>query len=230
MSESRLYQWKIQDFAVLAIIPLVLLGGQSLLSIPKLDENHELASVLAVVIFVIGFLAAVFLLRDFLSSQWQQFKQRLWRNLFVCVCLTAATFALMSLARSVSLGSLEVDPDNDFYNPPLWLLLVSLVPAVLAAFTEELTFRYLLFGKFKGKLSKTVMFVVSSVLFGLVHWNNVGGNLKLLMPYMVMGAFFALIYWLGKNIWFAILAHFFYNSSIVLLPLLALLLMPILNR
>ncbi|WP_235016932.1 type II CAAX prenyl endopeptidase Rce1 family protein [Pediococcus acidilactici] len=39
------------------------------------------------------------------------------------------------------------------------------------------------------------MFILSSVLFGLIHWNNFNGDLLQMIPYMFVGAGFAVIYY-----------------------------------
>ena len=144
--------------------------------------------------------------------------------LFRSVVLGGLTFLLVSVAKGFVPGSIEaVDGIDD--NLSVGILFLGVIPAVIAAFAEELTFRYLLFGKFKPIALKVLMFIVSSLLFGLVHYNNVDGNLVQLIPYVAMGAYFAAVYAVSKNIWFAIGTHFIYNTSISLLPVLLLAIM-----
>lgn len=223
MEQERLYEWKKQDFLILTIIPLELLVGGQLSKIPPFKDNSQLLIISGVLLFILGMLVSIWLLRDFLASEWQRYKQRLVRNVLLTIVLAAGTFVLMTLIKPLVAGSAEIAPATDG-EYGIFLLTFSLIPAVIAAFAEELTFRYALFGKFKGKLTRGVMLVVSSILFGLVHLNNVDGDWLLTVPYMVMGAYFAGVYMFTKNIWFAIGTHFLYNSSISLLPVLLLIL------
>lgn len=55
------------------------------------------------------------------------------------------------------------------------------------------------------------MFFVSSIAFGLVHWNNFQGDIMQMIPYMFIGAFFATIYYFTRNIWQNIITHFMFN-------------------
>jgi membrane protease YdiL (CAAX protease family) len=55
------------------------------------------------------------------------------------------------------------------------------------------------------------MFVLSAILFGLVHWNNFDGNIVAMIPYMAVGAWYALIYYWSRNIWQNILTHFLFD-------------------
>ncbi|MFV5770202.1 CPBP family intramembrane glutamic endopeptidase [Pediococcus acidilactici] len=60
------------------------------------------------------------------------------------------------------------------------------------------------------------MFILSSVLFGLIHWNNFNGDLLQMIPYMFVGAGFAVIYYKSQNIWQNIMTHFFFDFIQVL--------------
>jgi membrane protease YdiL (CAAX protease family) len=109
-----------------------------------------------------------------------------------------------------------------------WILLFGTMLPLLAPFLEEIVFRYVLFFKFiKYKFIAPILFIISSILFWVVHFNNFDGNLFLTIPFMVTGAYFALIYYFTKNIWYSISVHFISNFALSLLPVLFILVMQI---
>ncbi|MFZ2589020.1 CPBP family intramembrane glutamic endopeptidase, partial [Paucilactobacillus nenjiangensis] len=68
------------------------------------------------------------------------------------------------------------------------------------------------FYQFKGRGAVTVlMFFFSAIFFGLIHWNNFNGNVVEMIPYMMMGAWFSLLYLYSKNIWVSITTHFLFD-------------------
>lgn len=90
--------------------------------------------------------------------------------------------------------------------------LVASLTTLMAPFTEEIIFRHALFFQWKNnKVLMWVMFFVSSIAFGLIHWNNFNGDVVQMIPYMVVGAWFALIYFWSKNIWQNIMTHFLFD-------------------
>ncbi len=100
-------------------------------------------------------------------------------------------------------------------------MVVANLTTLMAPFSEEIVFRHVLFYQFKKyKILFYIMFVLSSVAFGLIHWNNFNGNVYLMIPYMCIGLVLALIYWLGRNIWFNIFTHFFFDFGQFLAALL----------
>ena len=68
------------------------------------------------------------------------------------------------------------------------------------------------------------MFLLSSFLFGLAHWNNFNGDIFKMIPYMVVGAWFAIIYYKSKNIWQNIMTHFFFDFLQVIAAVVVLIL------
>ncbi|GAK48316.1 hypothetical protein LOSG293_250070 [Secundilactobacillus oryzae JCM 18671] len=90
--------------------------------------------------------------------------------------------------------------------------LIASLTVLMAPFTEELVFRHVLFFQWRHRGALTwLMFVVSSILFGLAHWNNFNGEVIQMIPYMAVGAWYALIYYWSKNIWQAIATHFLFD-------------------
>lgn len=172
-------------------------------------------------IFFIGFLVAILLYKDVLKRDWPRFKQHLWRNLIFAVLGVVAAHLLISITRSgLNLflsASLSPETLLSFAVSAPALGFLGSLTALMAPFTEEIIFRHALFYQWRNRgLTTWLMFILSSVLFGLVHWNNFNGDLLQMIPYMFVGTGFALIYYKSQNIWQNIMTHFFFDFIQVL--------------
>lgn len=92
----------------------------------------------------------------------------------------------------------------------LWfgLFHIALVPA----FCEEILFRGYILRAFEKSWGIITAIIVSGFVFGLFHIQL--GNI---LPLATLGIAFALLTWLSKSIWPAIVAHFVNNGSAVVL-------------
>ncbi|MFC4771997.1 CPBP family intramembrane glutamic endopeptidase [Enterococcus hermanniensis] len=168
-----------------------------------------------VVLFFVGFCVAIYLYYDVLKKDGQIFKQHLWRNLLLAVLGVLFSYIILALVRQ-GLSLLQVsspDPETSLLSIQTASLgLVGSLTALMAPFSEEIIFRHVLFYQWRNRGIVTwLMFILSSVLFGLAHWNNFDGQLIQMIPYMFIGAWFALIYYFSKNIWQNIMTHFFFD-------------------
>lgn len=217
----------------LLVIPLELILGTMITKIPFIQNNELLSTCTSTLVFIIGFLFVIFLFKDFLKEQWQQYKaDKFGRKILVSILLVIGAHLLLALSRfflgnDIS-GNLSMNDQDTSGMTSIFLLIIATIPPVIAPFAEELTFRYLLFGRFQKKTVKILMFFVSAILFGLIHLNNFNGNWVQTIPYMIMGAYFSLIYYFSKNIWGSIFVHWIFNTvnsvgSLLLLGILQLL-------
>lgn len=219
---NRLHNWKKEDFLLLTVIPLELWIGTQLSNIPGINSSSTSLIVSGVLLFIVGMIVCIYWTRDFLAGEWRVYKEKLIRNVALTILLAGGTFLVMKLAKLVVTGSVSNTVTTADGEYGIFLLAFSLVPSAIAAFAEELTFRYALLAKFRGPVLRAVMLIVSSILFGLVHLNNVGGDVASTVPYMIMGAYFGVVYLVTKNIWYAIGTHLLYNCSISLFPVILL--------
>ncbi len=227
---EKWYKWTAKDYMGLSVIPIEFLVGTLLGKLSLMQTNKILAVCVTVGLFFIGFLVMIFLFKEFLAEQWQKYKQRLWIKLLINALLVVGAFAILNFSRKLLPASMASAATTDEMSSlSLTLMLLAAVTPFLAPFAEELTFRYLLFGKIKGKGLKILMFFVSSILFGLIHWNNFNGDWVATIPYMVVGAYFALIYYFFDNIWGSIFVHWLFNSLNSIIPALFLVIMKILG-
>jgi membrane protease YdiL (CAAX protease family) len=201
------------EWLTLLIIPAELLIGNLLIA-PLLKGQENVLSVANVLLFVFGFLAAILLNRHFLAEQWRSFLKRFWLKLLLAILFVVIAQFLLSLIRT-GLGLNTAKTDSLSMISIFGSLFWSMIPALLAPFTEEIVFRHLLFMKFRES-AKPVLFwglwLLQSLLFGLIHWVNFNGQILQMVPYMVIGAYFGLIYYFSKNVWQSILTHFIFNG------------------
>ena len=86
-----------------------------------------------------------------------------------------------------------------------------LVACVLAPMMEELLFRAGIYRFCRQKFGRGVALLISSVLFGAIHFNWAG-----FVPLAVLGAMLALVYEATGSIRVAIVAHAFFNLNTIL--------------
>lgn len=216
--------WRKRDFWGLTVIPAELLISFLIFKVVLHDPNATVALVINLIIFGCGLGVMLYLFGPVLKAQWQLYKKRLFLKLLLNIILTLGCFLILSFTRGLMGNTLAANPLDSVTYDALFLMIIASIQPLMAPFSEELTFRYLLFLKIKPGVLKVVMFFVSSILFGLIHYFNFNGSAIDTVPYMVVGAYFALISYGFKNIWGSIFTHFFFNASNALLPALALLL------
>ncbi|MBO0457469.1 CPBP family intramembrane metalloprotease [Enterococcus hulanensis] len=216
----------------LFIIPLELLIGDCLFPLLHLGKSPETALLASTLLFLTGFVATIYLFHDFLREQWHLYRSRLFLRLLMSIFLTAVAFLLLRVTREMIPSELlqlraSTNPSPQTLNPS-WTVLAAIIPFI-APFTEELTFRYLLLGKFSSKFLRVIMLFIQGILFGLIHWTTFNGNVYAMIPYMVLGVYLGLIYLLSKNIWGSIMVHWMFNTMNSMLPALLLLVLNLLG-
>ncbi|MFQ7235638.1 MAG: type II CAAX prenyl endopeptidase Rce1 family protein, partial [Enterococcus hulanensis] len=156
----------------LFIIPLELLIGDCLFPLLHLGKSPETTLLASTLLFLTGFMVMIYLFHDFLREQWRLYRSRLFLRLLMSIFLTAVAFLLLRVTHEMIPSELlqlraSTNPSPQTLNPS-WTVLAAIIPFI-APFTEELTFRYLLLGKFSSKFLRVVMLFIQGILFGLIH-------------------------------------------------------------
>lgn len=207
----------IKSIAAIALILLELLFGTLLI---HSGQSKTLKVSIVVGLGFIVFVALIWLYRDVLKANWKNYRVHLWRNLGIDFLLTIGIYVILAFVRtgmrSLTGNASAIVSVNDMLSfqsiASAGLGVFSSVTVLMAPFSEEIAFRHVLFYQWKNnKLLMWAMFVISSVGFGLIHWNNFHGDLTQMIPYMFIGAFFALIYYFSRNIWQNIITHFMFD-------------------
>jgi CAAX amino terminal protease family. len=181
------------------------------------------------ILFFIGFAIAVSLYKEVLKADWKKFKVHLIRNIFFALLGVIISYLILSIVRMGLKVTLVAGGENDnllsISTNMASLGVVGSITSIMAPFTEEIIFRHALFYQWCNRGFVTfLMFLLSSALFGLAHWNNFNGDIFKMIPYMVVGAWFAIIYYKSKNIWQNIMTHFFFDFLQVIAAIVVLIL------
>ncbi|WPC22254.1 CPBP family intramembrane metalloprotease [Pediococcus inopinatus] len=181
----------------------------------KLVSGQIAKAAIMDLIFFLGFIAAIWLYHDVLSTDWKQFKHRWFFKFLLAIGGVVVSYLILIGARLLlkSVGLADGANTTDLLSiQSATLGLVGSLTVLMAPFTEEIIFRHALFYQWKNRgLLTWLMFIVSAILFGLGHWNNFDGNVIAMIPYMLVGAWYALIYYFSHNIWQNILTHFLFD-------------------
>ncbi|GAF39758.1 ABC superfamily ATP binding cassette transporter permease subunit [Agrilactobacillus composti DSM 18527 = JCM 14202] len=193
-------------------------------------QSQVVGSLLALGMSALAFVVAIYLFRSLLAKDWPTYRQHIWRNLLisfgVMLVLQLALPLIRQLMGATNSGQTMGGGNETFTLPLAALGVLTSLTSIMGPVVEEVIARYVLFYQFKNRGVVTwLMFVVSAVFFGLIHWSGFQGNVTAMIPYMLMGAILALVYYFTNNIWFTIMAHIFFDaldviSSIVLFFLL----------
>lgn len=209
--------WQWRDTFALCILPLILFNSY------VLDQFFGVSAQVALgdsIFRGILFIAVCWLYKTMLYTHWQKYKQAFWRSSLLVVVGAVALQVVISFTRNLlPVGeSIEkestIDPNTiAFFS----LLIISLGP-LFTALLEDIIFRYTLLQKLfvQPWLWRVILFLLNSILFGLIHYHNFDGDLIATISFMAAGLFLNLIYLWTRNIWHVLLIHFVNNAVLSL--------------
>jgi membrane protease YdiL (CAAX protease family) len=206
---------------LVAFLPILVLGIIG----TRLGTDTLFGGMLVTLGYVLSILVVTVVLK-LKGSSWHQIglaRPQSWRRTVLLAIAALVALLLMNIAIQVIASNLpwaEVPPiDQSRFNPLEGNLVVFLLLVVLAwttiAFGEEMFYRAFLItqlGKvFPGsKLGSALILLVSSAIFGLVHW--VEGPLGVINTF-AMGLLLGAVYlYSGRNLWITIITHGLANS------------------
>lgn len=96
------------------------------------------------------------------------------------------------------------------------LLLLTPWLVLLGPVSEEVFFRGYVFRRLFSSAGPRAAYVVSAILFAVIHWHPVG-----LPMYVLIGLVFCWVYRRTGTLWAPIFGHVLYNGLVITLPLLA---------
>ena len=142
------------------------------------------------------------------------------KNIIFTISLWIIGFLLMMLSNYI-INYLIFDSGisaNEAANRDLLFnhtITYSILMCLILPFLEEVCFRL----EFKENIKKTTYFIlISSFLFAIVHIINISSLLELiyLIPYLILGLTFSIIYQKTDCIYMNILAHILHNTLCVI--------------
>ncbi len=183
----------------------------------NLIHSQNMRVVAAVVLGLAVMIVAISMYKDVLIDNWQVWKHHWLRNLLLAFVSVIGIYVLLAATRALlkTVGlSASGQHGGDMLAMGAGIMVIGSLTSLFAPFTEEIVYRHVMFYQFKNsRLGFWLMFFVQSIAFGLIHWNNFHGVVVQMIPYMVIGAFFGLIYYWSKNIWQSIVTHFIFDFT-----------------
>ncbi|MGL4391606.1 MAG: lysostaphin resistance A-like protein [Carnobacterium maltaromaticum] len=167
---------------------------------------------------------AVVLYWRLLKEQVRDFGKN-WKKFTIIIVLGYALIfvieMLFSYLVNVETSANQIALEEMFANATIFQLIgLQILVIITAPIVEEFLFRKVMFGSYKhNKIAAPIMFVFSSVMFGLFHY-GFDGQFIVLVPYMIMGAVMAAAYWRTDNILVPIGIHFANNAIASILILI----------
>ena len=206
---------------LVAFLPILVLGIFG----TRIGTDTLLGGMLVTLGYVLSILVATVVLK-LRGSSWRQiglarpqsWKRTILLGIGILVALLVMNIALQVIA--INLPGAEVAPiDQSRFNPLEGNLAIFLLGLVLAwttiAFGEEMFYRAFLITQLEdvfpgSKLGTVLVLLVSSAIFGLVHW--VEGPLGVVNTF-AMGFILGVVYLRsGRNLWITIIAHGLANT------------------
>ncbi len=141
-------------------------------------------------------------------------------------CLVAVvTLAFMQLVFHplldffVSLEYKDAGLNNTIQSGNLQFFIMVMMGWLIGGFYEEIVFHGFIFTRLekiiKGKYSTWISFVMTTVIFGVYHFQL--GTLGLINALVVGAVYLALFLYFKRNLWYSIICHGFYNTMVMIL-------------
>lgn len=121
----------------------------------------------------------------------------------VVVQIFIGLIGLLLLATSMELIKIE-------HALPAWIGIYILNNLLITCVTEEAFFRGFLQQAIVTKMNAIIGIIITSVIFGLAHY---AGNIDYVIFAIIAGLFYGLAFQISRQLWVAILIHFFFNLT-----------------
>jgi membrane protease YdiL (CAAX protease family) len=141
------------------------------------------------------------------------FDRNLWWVPFVAAAGAIAAVAAYSVILT-ALGADSAAPKQEdldkILNNHAALPLAAFAVVLVAPISEEIFFRGFIFGGLIGPFGPIGAMLASGLLFGAFHVSGLN-SLGVVLPFSLIGAFFAWLYYRTGSIWLGIATHFLFN-------------------
>jgi membrane protease YdiL (CAAX protease family) len=232
-----------KDCLVLLIYVLLILAN--FFVIGRLGLGPTAMQAARLIVIALNAFIVLYAYRGVLGADWRAFRGQKWTKWLVIVGAFAVIWAMMTIIRRIGApaekiveeAALEALGQDSLATgaatggaarmaPVAFTLtlLAALIP-LLSAVTEEVMFRYVLMFKHSlgGRAVQGAMLVLSSVAFGLIHYQALG-SVAATVPYIFVALLLGTLYLWRRNIWYNIFAHMLFNGVNVAMALFGLIL------
>ncbi len=173
-------------------------------------NNNSLGMAVISDILIILVLYLVFKLRNKkVKQEWKlnQFKAKSVVLALLIAFSFSFLFALCTYNVSME-NSLMISKSVDFYNgivPAFGNIMMGVNLLVIAPITEEIALRGIVYTRVEKTTNAVTAIIVSSVLFGIMHF--MAGGIVLVIGATLMSLIFGYIFYKFKSLWVCILSH-----------------------
>ncbi|MBV8326486.1 type II CAAX endopeptidase family protein [Chryseobacterium sp.] len=213
---------ELKDIFAVLLIPMIFLNGY----IDGLLQWEGVEFALADSIFRgLLFLIICFIYGKMLKEHWKKFNAAKWQSWILVVAGAVLVQVIISVTRSwLPLDHTpvkEIKSSIDTTKPSLLIFFIALGP-VFTALIEDIVFRYTLLSKLfvPNMVWRIFIVLANAIVFGLIHYNNFGGNILATVSFMSAGLFLNLVYIYTRNIWHVLLIHTLNNFVLSILALI----------
>lgn len=208
----------------LVILCYALLIAVNFFVVDRLGLPENVVPTVRLAIVLLNAFIVLYAYRRLLAADWHAFRQRKWTKWLIIIATFLFVTGAITLLRRLSAGNDAVVEEAAIEGVSIVGFIAMLVP-LLSSVTEEIMFRNVLM--FKHSQNKTVLYtlwIISSMAFGLIHFEALG-SVAATLPYIFAGLTFGALYLWQKNIWYNIFAHMLFNGVNVVISLVGTLLL-----
>jgi membrane protease YdiL (CAAX protease family) len=110
-------------------------------------------------------------------------------------------------------GKIDLSDFASIRNSPINYIIILVIALLVGGFYEEIIFHGFIFTRFekifKGKWATVTAFIVTTIIFGLYHYQQ--GVKGILLTGIAGAAYHALILKFKRNLWYGIFIHAFFD-------------------
>lgn len=209
--------WNWRDTFAILIIPLIFMNS---FLIQYVSKNILVIGISDAIFRGVLFLLVCYLYKTMLLEHWQKYKQAFWQSCLLVVLGTIAFQIVIHVTRQFLPQGQGGEPKAyiDLNHTHFMVLLMMSLGPLFTALLEDIVFRYTLLQKLFIRPFgwRVVLVILNSVLFGLIHYYNFGGDVLATVSFMTAGLFLNLVYLWTRNIWHVLLIHFVNNAVLSL--------------
>ena len=172
-----------------------------------------------VVVLVVVWLYLKYISKESFSNIFFSFKRfhvkAIWIGIIAAILLSLFfRFAWDPLINSIlPSGKIDLSDFSNIRSSPVNYVIFLLIALLVGGFYEEIIFHGFIFTRFekifKGKWATPVAFILTTIIFGLYHFQQ--GIKGILLTAIAGAVYHALILKFNRNLWYGVFVHAFFD-------------------
>ena len=172
-----------------------------------------------IVVLVVVWLYLKYISKESFSDIFFSFKRfqvkAIWIGIIAAILLSLFfRFAWDPLINSIlPTGKIDLSDFASIRNSPVNYIIILLIALLVGGFYEEIIFHGFIFTRlekiFKGKWATSVAFILTTLIFGLYHFQQ--GIKGILLTAIAGAVYHVLILKFNRNLWYGVFVHAFFD-------------------